>query len=283
MNRSAIIFVLLLATILFPLLARTVVDREEQKQHSVPDGMLLVPAGPFTLGTDQEDEEGRGEEYGLMVPWFASAQPAHKVNIAAFYMDITEVTNDAYARFMAATGHRPPVHWGGTRRPPEGLENHPVAHVSWHDAVAFCAWAFDRRLPTEAEWEKAARGTDARNYPWGNDWDAEAANVASGHTSPVGSHPKGAGPYGHQDLVGNLWEWTASWYQAYSGGTYDDPKYGETHRTLRGNSWASIGHYPDKFVFEEIVSNNSRATYRLFLAPAGRLNDVGFRCVQDAG
>ncbi|MBI5136351.1 MAG: SUMF1/EgtB/PvdO family nonheme iron enzyme [Nitrospirae bacterium] len=245
---------------------------------AAPEGMVRIPAGPFTMGTDEEDVDGRGAELGLMVPWFDTAHPAHPVDLAAYFIDATEVTNGAYGAFVAATGHQPPPHWQGPA-PPQGLETHPVTHVSWHDAESYCNGR-GGTLPTEAQWEKAARGTDGRAYPWGSTYTHDAANVARGHTLPVGSVAGGDSPYGVKDLIGNVWEWTADWYQPYPGGTYQDDRFGTTVKVLRGNSWASVGHYPDQRDFMDIVANNSRATYRLFLDPAGRLNDVGFRCVQ---
>jgi len=97
---------------------------------------------------------------------------------------------------------------------------------------------------------------------------------------PVGSFPRGDSPYGIQDLAGNVWEWTADWYKPYPGNPFKDEKFGEKYRVLRGNSWANPGHFPDRAAFLDVVANNSRASFRLFLAPQGRLNDVGFRCVK---
>jgi len=245
-----------------------------------PEGMVKVPSGPFLMGTDQVDSQGRAEELGLVMPWFENEHPQHTVSLPTFYIDRTEVTNGAYAAFVAATKRRPPDHWRGRPTPPEGLERHPVTHVSWFDAQEYCKWAGGKRLPTEAEWEKAARGEHGRIYPWGNTFDYDLADVARGHTMPVGRFPKGDSPYGVHDMIGNVWEWTADWYQAYPGNAYDDGKFGERYRVLRGNSWASIGHYPDRDVFMEIVANNSRASFRLFMAADGRLNDVGFRCAK---
>jgi formylglycine-generating enzyme required for sulfatase activity len=246
-----------------------------------PEGMVKIPAGPFVMGTDREDTEGRAEELGLVIPWFENEHPRHVVRLPAYYIDETEVTNGAYAAFVTATGRRPPDHWSG-RTPPQGMERHPVTHVTWFDARDYCKWHGDRQLPTEAQWEKAARGENGLVYPWGNDFEYDAANVARGHTTPVGSFPTGNSPYGVRDMIGNVWEWTGDWYQPYPGNNAPDERYGERYRVLRGNSWASIGHYPDRDVFLEIVANNSRASFRLFMAPDGRLNDVGFRCARPA-
>jgi len=246
-----------------------------------PPGMVRIPSGSFIMGTDRVDTEGRAQELGLVMPWFENEHPQRSVRLPAYYIDATEVTNAAYAKFVQETGRRPPDHWRGPN-PPEGLEQHPVAHVSWFDARDYCHWNGGRVLPTEAQWEKGARGQNGLVYPWGNTFDFNAANVARGHTMPVGSFPTGSSPYGLKDMIGNVWEWTADWYQAYPGNAYKDDKFGERFRVLRGNSWASIGHYPDRDVFLEIVANNSRAAFRLFLTPDGRLNDVGFRCAKPA-
>ncbi|MFQ5507971.1 MAG: formylglycine-generating enzyme family protein [Leptospirillia bacterium] len=245
-----------------------------------PEGMVKIPSGPFIMGTDEVDTEGRAEELGLLNPWFQNEHPRRTVMLPTYYIDETEVTNDAYAAFVTAAGHRPPDHWRGARTPPEGTGNHPVTHVSWHDAVAFCKWSGNKVLPTETQWEKAARGKSGLIYPWGNKFDYEATNASRGHTMPVGSFPSGNSPYGVKDMVGNVWEWTADWYKAYPGSDLKDDRFGERYRVLRGNSWASVGHYPDREVFLEIVAGTSRASYRLYMAPEGRLNDVGFRCAK---
>ena len=140
------------------------------------------------------------------------------------------VSNAQYALFTAATGHAPPEHWNG-KRPARGLESHPVVKVSWHDALAYCRWLGEVTrqpvgLPSEAEWEKAARGADdARAYPWGDGFDASRCNIGEsgfGGTTPVGVFVNGASPYGCLDMVGNVWEWTRSLYLPYPFDA-DDP------------------------------------------------------------
>jgi len=169
--------------------------------------MILVPAGPFTMGSDsggQEDEH-----------------PAHTVSLPAYWLDTTEVTNEAYERCVTAgvcRAHDPKSsqlnHFGGDQafRSPK----QPISSIAWDDAKAFCGW-LGKRLPTEAEWEKAARGTDARRYPWGEDPpDSERGVYATSRTAEVGSKPKGAGPYGHLDMAGNVWEWLEDIYDPYA-------------------------------------------------------------------
>ena len=245
-----------------------------------PEGMIKIPAGTFVMGTNQTDRAGRAEDLGLVVPWYENERPERSVHTDAYFIDQTEVTNAAYALFVQATGRRPPDHWKRKKTPPEGLAQHPVTHVTWHDAADYCIWNGGKSLPTEIQWEKAARGNAGRVYPWGDVFDQEVTNVARANTAPVGSFPKGNSQYGVQDMIGNVWEWTGDWYQAYPGSEATDRKFGERFRVLRGNSWASIGHYPNREEFMEIVANNSRASFRLYLNPDGRLNDVGFRCAK---
>jgi formylglycine-generating enzyme required for sulfatase activity len=172
------------------------------------EGMALVPAGPFTMGSDTL---GEPDEH-----------PAHTVELPAFYLDLTEVPNEAWSRCVAA-GACPPPDASSAARNGFGADarfrgpRQPVSAVGWDEARAYCAW-LGKRLPTEAEWEKAARGTDARRYPWGNAEPTLDRAVFSGGgvTADVGTHPAGAGPYGHLDLAGNVWEWVEDFYDPYA-------------------------------------------------------------------
>ncbi|MCP9455960.1 MAG: formylglycine-generating enzyme family protein, partial [Nitrospira sp.] len=173
-----------------------------------PVPMIIIPAGEFLMGSPEG--QGRPDEW-----------PQRSVYLDAFEIDQVEVTNERYMRFVKATGHRPPPNpYGeGLLQSIKGLEQLPVVQTTWYDAVAYCTWA-QKRLPTEAEWEKAARGTDGRLYPWGNDpptpqranfdreWDHERTLY------PVGSLPDGDSPYGVKDMAGNAREWVADWYDA---------------------------------------------------------------------
>jgi formylglycine-generating enzyme required for sulfatase activity len=169
--------------------------------------MIFVPAGAFTMGSDRG---GQGDEH-----------PAHQVTLEAFWLDKTEVMNEAYERCVVSKvcrAHDPKSallnRFGGDvafRGPKQ-----PISSISWDDARTFCAW-LGKRLPTEAEWEKAARGTDARKFPWGDDAPDPSRGVyATTRTSDVGTHPDGKGPYGHLDMAGNVWEWLEDIYDPYA-------------------------------------------------------------------
>lgn len=219
--------------------------------------MVEIPAGPFTFGSDTgEDDE----------------TPSQQIELPAFEMDVFEVTNADFGQFVEATGYVTEAEERGSsgwRAYAEGKDRHPVVKVSWNDAVAFCEWA-GKRLPTETEWEKAARGTDGRAYPWGNDWDPAKVNgkdYGLRGTAVVGSFGAGASPYGVQDMAGNAWEWTADWYKAYPNSTYQDPFYGERFRALRGGGW-----------FE--ARENLRTTNRSANVPEAANDDIGFRCAR---
>jgi formylglycine-generating enzyme required for sulfatase activity len=202
---------------------------------------------------------------------WAGRKPAHDVALDAFWIDETEVTNRMYALCVAA----------GPCRPPEGISSYthdqyyvdpqygdfPVVYVSWEDASVYCSWA-GRVLPTEEQWEKAARGPDGRLYPWGN--DPPAQNLLNNFdvtfledTVEVGSYPEGASPYGALDMAGNVWEWTADWFQPYPGGDpHASENFGQTYRVLRGGSFV----------------DPADATVRYHNFPDLRNYDIGFRC-----
>ncbi|HXV99902.1 MAG TPA: formylglycine-generating enzyme family protein, partial [Anaerolineae bacterium] len=208
--------------------------------------MILIPAGEFLMGSDPlADPNAKDEE-----------QPQHLVYLPDYYLAKTPVTNAQYRAFIQSTGHQPPEHWE-KERPPVDKYEHPVVQVSWHDAMAYCNWLAEvtgkaYRLPSEAEWEKGARGTDGRIYPWGNQWQAQCCNTGEtrlGDTTPFGAYPDGACPYGLLDMAGNVWEWTRSlWdedgakphfkYPYRPGDRREDLKAGdEVLRVLRGGSF----------------------------------------------
>ncbi|MBI3609086.1 MAG: formylglycine-generating enzyme family protein [Nitrospirae bacterium] len=246
----------------------------------ISNDMVLVPAGSFVMGTDEVQLETVAEESGITKPWVLDAAPAHRVNLPSFFIDRYEVTNGAYLRFVEATGFSILPHWR-TGRPDPDQERKPVIFVNWQEADAYCRW-LGKRLPTEAEWEKAARGPYGWIYPWGYFFDYRRANVGGLQSgpSPVGSFPRGRTPYGADDMIGNVWEWTADWYHNYPGAMYTSPDFGEKYRVARGNSWAGLGHFPKK-ALDEIKAVEARAAYRLYFPPHIALEDVGFRCAKD--
>jgi formylglycine-generating enzyme required for sulfatase activity len=228
----------------------------------VTTGMVLVPSGEFVQGSEEFDLEA----------------PSHRIHLPAFWIDRYPVTNEQYLGFVRATGHPPPPDWPDGR-PPEGRLDHPVERVSWHDAVAFASWA-GKRLPTEAEWEKAARGKDARRWPWGNAFD-ESRCIVWDHamaldvtTVPVTAHPEGASPYGVEQMAGNVEEWVADELLPYPGSSHRSPSAGGGLRVVRGGSW---------FYTQE----HARCAYRRGLAPDftgwSQAGGPGFRCALDAG
>lgn len=196
-------------------------------QQAAPDGMVLVIKGVYRMGRD----DGKENE-----------APAHVVNLNAFYIGKSEVTNEEYQAFVTQTGHAAPPSWnGGTF--PAGSEKLPVTDVAWEDANDFAKWA-GKRLPTEEEWEYAARGLNPDNlYPWGAKWTDGAANVMKDgaglkQLSPVGQFANGASPFGALDMIGNAWEWTASDYKEYPGGKIKLPDGGYKNlKVIRGGTF----------------------------------------------
>ena len=236
-------------------------SQEKPAPGQPPEGsMALVPAGEFTMGSSTED---------------ADEQPAHLVHIDAFLIDIYEVTVMRYAAFLKATGGNLPSDWKTVNK--AAYQKHPVANVEWAEAAAYCTWA-GKRLPTEAEWEKAARGTDGRLYPWGNDpptpHHAHYGKTGShnhGAVAPVGTLEQGKSPYGLYDMAGNVREWVSDWYdddyyQNSPSQNPTGPSSGES-KVLRGGSWDSS-------------LQQLRSTLRYFHRSAHRHKDYGFRCAK---
>jgi formylglycine-generating enzyme required for sulfatase activity len=196
--------------------------------------LVDVPGGSCVIGRDPVEPGCEA---------LADELPGSVVELAAFEISATPVTNASYAVFVRETGHRQPLHWPDGE-PPAGTGEHPVTWVDADDAAAFCGW-LGVRLPTEAEWEKAARGDDARSYPWGGEAPGAAHAVfARGSMetgpSPVGSSPAGASPYGLLDMAGNVWEWVSSAYASYPYDAGDGREQAPAaERTLRGGSYAS--------------------------------------------
>lgn len=250
-----------------------------------PPGMVLVPAGYFSMGSDEEDTEGHALSLGLDKPWYADETPQHRLHLDDFFIDRYEVTNKEYYIFTQATDRESPRTWRGPRYP-EGEDQLPVHGVSFYDAAAYAEWA-GKRLPSEAEWEKAARGETPRRYPWGDQFDINRANVSPSPRQktgrglqPVGSFPSGASPYGAEDMIGNVWEWVHDYYEPYPESTWHSKEYEDKKVVVRGMSYLGVGHFSKKD-YTRVVAMKSRAAFREKLHPVIRRIDVGFRCAND--
>jgi eukaryotic-like serine/threonine-protein kinase len=224
--------------------------------------MVFIPAGEFLMGAADDDPFANIDE-----------KPRHAVFLDAFWIDKYEVTNAQYKMCVVAGACLPSSGYGDDSQ--YNGDRQPVVGVSWDDAVAYCRWV-GGRLPTEAEWEKAARGTDGRIYPWGNDWDPRKVNSEEGglgRTADVGSYPDGASPYGALDMAGNVWEWVADWFvRPYPSGRQVNPtgpaKGGD--KVLRGGYWGDLQF-------------NVRTTARFGDDPIAHGNAIGFRPVVSPG
>ena len=223
--------------------------------------MVLIPSGEFVMGSSAASDE----------------RPAHRVHLDAYYLDIFEVTISRYAKFLETiTTQQAPHQWNTVNLTEDG--DRPVIGVNWSDADAYCRW-MEKRLPTEAEWEKAARGTDGRKYPWGDEDPREdLANFGRccgwsgfGLLAIVGTHQAGKSPYGVFDLAGNVWEWVADWYESQYYKTSPDrnpagPSFGHD-KVMRGGSWSNR-------------PNDLRASVRDKVSPTYRNFSIGFRCAR---
>ena len=247
--------------------------------------MVFVPAGTFTMGDTiaQAMAECQKFENDCQQSWFTSEQPPHNVALNAYWIDKTEVTNFMYAMCVKAGACQMPSQSSSSTRAsyygnPQ-FDNYPVTFVNWTNASAYCTWA-GARLPTEAEWEKAARGADGSTYPWGNispscslaNLDPYGKSACEGDTSMVGSYPSGASPYGALDMAGNVWDWVNDWYGAayYASSPASNPPgpSSGTLRVLRGGSWTNN-------------ENGMRSAIRVWNIPSLSYDYFGFRCAHN--
>jgi len=244
--------------------------------------MLYIPAGDFLMGSADADSAANDDE-----------KPQHKVYLDAFWIDRTEVTNAQFRKCVEASVCQAPTtcDWGDPTPTynDDAKSDHPVVCVDWNQAKAYCEWA-GAHLPTEAEWEKAARGTDGRIFPWGNTFDDSKVNFCDRNcefdhkdtdaddgyalTAPVGSYPAGASPYGALDMAGNVREWVADWYDGsyYVHSPVNNPEGPDSgdFRVMRGGSW-----YPDW--------SGVRAAGRSSRDPGNTASGTGFRCAGSPG
>ncbi len=260
-----------------PTLLSTVPQRDEVRLINGME-MVYIPSGEFLMGSsDEEIEEAFQHCKEIMGKdcnrrWFEAEAPQRFVDLEAFWIDRTEVTNAQYKKFLDANSDHPvpyldeewarQYNWDEEERTyPEGRANHPVVLVTWYDADAYCRWR-EVRLPTEAEWERAAswdpEEEKERKYPWGDEFDKDKCNISEsgiGETRLVGEYsPKGDSPYGLADMAGNVWEWVADWY--------DEVK---VEKVLRGGSWTSS-------------QNSARSSRRFYFEPVNYNDNIGFRC-----
>ncbi|MGH9839215.1 MAG: bifunctional serine/threonine-protein kinase/formylglycine-generating enzyme family protein [Blastocatellia bacterium] len=222
-----------------------------------PAGMVYIPGGEVTIGNNAGDDYER---------------PAHNLSLPPFFIDKCEVTCEDYQKFLVAAGRAAPPDWPNGNYQ-LGAGRRPVTGVTWDDAEAYAQWA-GKRLPTETEWEAAARGADGRRYPWGNEWKSGHANADASsidHLADAGSHPAGASPFGVLDLAGNAWEWTASDLTAYPGGQLPRQELSGDLKVIRGGAWDSN---------RQVATTTYRRGY-----PARGFTEysrTGFRCAKDA-
>ncbi|HEY6330353.1 MAG TPA: SUMF1/EgtB/PvdO family nonheme iron enzyme, partial [Blastocatellia bacterium] len=254
---ASVVAVLVIASVFAAIRLRAPSHIEEHPPDVGPGtipGMVLISGGKFTMGTSDTGPEVREE-------W----RPSHPETVGDFYLDSKEVTNDEYARFVAITNYPPPPNWQNRTYAP-GESQLPVRDVSWYDAQKYAEWA-GKRLPTEAEWEYAARGSDGRNYPWGNEWSPQLSNSGEekrGKPVAVGSYPRGVSPFGIYDMAGNVSEWVDGDFSLYPGSK------GKPQPGLKIYKGGAFNMPKDQLV-----------TYARWTDdPHAKLDWVGFRCAK---
>jgi len=311
-------------------------EQPAEPQKPAEAAMVIIPAGAVIMGSNVAQTKVTAQQSGMNKPLYADEFPQRTLHLEAYLIDQFEVTNHAYYEFVISQNYLVPDAWqiNGYAFAPESLQgadvnmlkqlaeqvykidaakltqaeilnaiearramlhNLPVTGVDWRDAQRYCAWR-GMRLPTEAEWEKAARGAAGFEYPWGNAWDSKKANAAGGHgwphgVAPVGSYENGKSPYGVYDMAGNVMEWVADDYLPYPtdnvpatpptnfNSQIDPDKKNNPNKInnsfqkiARGGSWGGVGHYT--------LSYFARSAQRFNLSPNARFNDLGFRCAK---
>lgn len=241
-----------------------------RRPSQLAPALRSAPAGRFLIGSTPAQVEAVAAHAADLDAYLAET-PQHTIEIDGFEISRGPVSCADYDVFVTATDYAPPTYWGGYT-PPAALRDHPVVEVSFNDARAYCRWlstATGRRfqLPTEQQWEAAARGQDGRIFPWGDEWQPGRCNIAeggSGTTSPIGSYTDDASPYGVVDLAGNVAEWTASAARLYPDSSRSTPL--DSGIVVRGGSWSGS-------------TAEARAAYRRSVAPTTISATIGFRVV----
>ena len=259
------LFVLLMS----PGVSYSQLPAEPALNQALPEGMAFIAAGEFRMGrTNLTADDSKGMRPKILL----DDRPVHRVLLDAYYMDARAVTHSDYEKFIKATHHRLPYHWMDGKYP-ESHETYPIFNVSWDDANAYCHWE-GKRLPTEAEWERAARGgKEGKDYPWGDNIDDEKAryNVATG-PGPVGKFS--ANRLGLYGMAGNISEWCSDWFERtyYENSPERNPKGPAEglYRIIRGGAWSDGPKRLTVF-------------FRNWVRPSQRTPNLGFRCVKDAG
>lgn len=287
------VFVLLLLIIPFVLFAK------KTKETKIPDGMVLIPAGEFWMGSDDEEiatacDVNKKAGYQCDATWFAGEKPKHRVYLDAYIIDKYPVTNARYKKCASSGECKKPLFT--TWYDNSTYANYPVVYVNWKQSNVYCKWA-GKRLPTEAEWEKSARGEQGNVYLWGNAWSENKCNTftykmllqvqtasmeqimhkisnPNKGTTPVGSFKDCISSYGVYDMAGNVWEWVSDWYYAgyYKNPSENNPK-GPTNgelRVTRGGAWGMP------------TSVSFRASFRHRNYPSSVQDNLGFRCAKSA-
>lgn len=250
-------------------LPTTKISEKDQKE------MVLIPSGDFIMGTNKVDEDGTQKQIGAVKPLYLDQHPERNLFLGSFYMDRYEVTNKEYQGFLKATQFTDlPAHWiGGVY--PDGQSLHPITQVTWWEAWSYCIWA-GKQLPSEAQWEKSARGPNGLPYPWGKEFFKDKANLGiygDRKTAAVTAYPEDVSPYKIYGLSGNVMEWTQDWYLPYPGNAKPDPRFGKELKVLRGNGFQKAGHYflpAYQYAFTRTEAN-----------PNDFFENVGFRCASE--
>lgn len=243
------------------------------EEAPVIEGMVFVPAGEFIRGSNEVDEDKLAQQFGSPKgEFYLDEKPEIKAFLPDFYIDKYEVTMKDYKSFIQKIGAQAPPQWGADYTVPEGMSNFPVVNITWMHANGYCK-DIGKRLPTEAEWEKSARGPEGRKYPWGKSYDKSFGNLTPGANTEVGSFKTDVSFYGVYDMGGNVMEWVEDYYKPYVGNDHKNKEYHRNNKVVRGGYSGTQGHYTMNSIF-------SRGSYRHSTAENKFGGDLGFRCAK---